>query len=125
MDSWGLTRHVTRTYSFVVISVQSLLLLYLAVYIYRHRKQKITTFTALMITTIGLGLVIGFAEAVIFLLATDDDVARNKRAENFIFYGCGLHLSFLSEVQNYIEWLTALLLAHKYHIVSLTIESIT
>jgi hypothetical protein len=78
-----------------------------------------------MITLIASGLVIGFAEAVIFLIATDSDVSRNKRAEKFIFYGCGLLLGLLSAIQNYIEWLSALLLAHKYHVVALTIESIT
>ncbi len=125
MDTWNLTRHVTRSYSFVVITVQSLLMLYLATYIYRHRKQKMTIFTALMLFTIGLGLVIGFAEAVVFLIATDSNTYRNVRAEYFIFYGCGLPLSILYEVQNYVEWLSALLLAHKYHVVALTIESVT
>ena len=124
MDTWNLTRHVTRSYSFVVITVQSLLMLYLVTYIYRHRKQKMTIFTGLMLFTIGLGLVIGFAEAVVFLLATDSNTSRNKKAEFFIFYGCGLLLSILSAVQNYVELLSALLLAHKYHVVALTIESV-
>ena len=124
MDTWNLTRHVTRSYSFVVITVQSLLMLYLVTYIYRHRKQKMTIFTGLMLFTIGLGLVIGFAEAVVFLIATDSNTSRNKKAEFFIFYGCGLPLSILSAVQNYVEWLSALLLAHKYHVVALTIESV-
>ncbi len=31
----------------------------------------------------------------------------------------------MTDVQNFIEWITALLLAHKYHIVSLTLESVT
>jgi hypothetical protein len=124
MDTWNLTRHVTRSYSFVVITVQSLLMLYLVTYIYRHRKQKMTIFTGLMLFTIGLGLVIGFAEAVVFLVATDSNTSRNKNAEYFIFYGCGLPLSILAETQNYVEWLSALLLAHKYHIVALTIESV-
>ena len=77
-----------------------------------------------MLFTIGLGLVIGFAEAVVFLIATDSNTSRNKKAEFFIFYGCGLPLSILSAVQNYVEWLSALLLAHKYHVVALTIESV-
>ena len=124
MDTWNLTRHVTRSYSFVVITVQSLLMLYLVTYIYRHRKQKMTIFTGLMLFTIGLGLVIGFAEAVVFLIATDSNTSRNKKAEFFIFYGCGLLLSILSAVQNYVELLSALLLAHKYHVVALTIESV-
>ena len=100
-------------------------MMYLATFIYRHRRQKMTSFTALMLFTIGLGLAIGFAEAIIFLVATDDEVSRNLRAQHFIFYGCGLHLTLLSEIQNYVEWLSAMLLAHKYHIVALTIESIT
>ena len=124
MDTWNLTRHVTRSYSFVVITVQSLLMLYLVTYIYRHRKQKMTIFTGLMLFTIGLGLVIGFAEAVVFLIATDSNTSRNIKAEYFIFYGCGLLLSILSAVQNYVELLSALLLAHKYHVVALTIESV-
>lgn len=124
MDTWNLTRHVTRSYSFVVITVQSLLMLYLVTYIYRHRKQKMTIFTGLMLFTIGLGLVIGFAEAVVFLIATDSNTSRNVKAEYFIFYGCGLLLSILSAVQNYVELLSALLLAHKYHVVALTIESV-
>jgi hypothetical protein len=40
-----------------------------------------TAFTIMMITLIGLGLVIGFVEAIIFLIATDKDVTRNHRAE--------------------------------------------
>lgn len=124
MDTWNLTRHVTRSYSFVLITVQSLLMLYLVTYIYRHRKQKMTIFTGLMLFTIGLGLVIGFSEAVVFLIATDSNTSRNKNAEFFIFYGCGLPLSILSEVQNYVEWLSALLLAHKYHVIALTVESV-
>lgn len=75
--------------------------------------------------TIGLGLATGFAEAIIFLIATDKDISKNKSAQNFIFYGCGLPIWTMSSVQNYFEYLSALLLAHKYHIVSLTIESIT
>lgn len=64
-------------------------MLYLAVYIFRNRKQNITLFTGLMLFTIGLGLAIGFAEAIIFLIATDQNIDANKRAQNFIFYGCG------------------------------------
>ena len=71
MTTWKQFRHVTRTYSIVVITVQSLLLIYLAFFIFRNRKQNITIFTGLMLGTIGLGLVIGFAEAIIFLIATD------------------------------------------------------
>ena len=82
-------------------------------------------FTGLMLFTIGLGLAIGFAEVIIFLIATDQDVTKNKKAQTFIFYGCGLPLGVVSAVQNYVEWVSALLLAHKYHIVSLTIEWIT
>jgi hypothetical protein len=100
-------------------------MLYMVFYIYRHRHKTITMFTALMLGTIGLGLVIGFAEAIIFLIATDSNTSRNVKAENFIFYGCGLPLAALSALQNYVELLSALLLAHKYHIVSLTIEWIT
>ena len=125
MNSWDLTRRVTRVYCFVVITIQSILMVYLASFIFRFRKQKITTFTALMLLTIGLGLVIGFAEAITFLVATNIDQSRNYRAEKFIFYGCGLPLSLLTDIQNFIEWITALLLAHKYHIVALTIESVT
>jgi len=38
MNTWNQARHVTRTYAFVVISVQSVLLVYLAIFIYRNRK---------------------------------------------------------------------------------------
>mgnify|MGYP000897504376 CR=1 FL=1 len=81
MTSWNDFRHVTRTYSFVVITLQSLILLYLAFFIYRYRKQSTTVFTGSMLATIGLGLVIGFAEVIIFLIATDSDVSKNKKAE--------------------------------------------
>lgn len=124
MTTWDLTRHVTRTYSFVVLSVQSLLLVYLVVYIYRQRRHKITLFTALMLTTIGTGLVLGITEAIIFILATNSDASSNTHAENFIFYGCGYWILLLSEIQNYVQWLSALILAHKYHVVALTIDYI-
>lgn len=101
MNNWTRARHITRLYCIIVLTIESVLMLYLTFYVYRHRKQKLTLFTALMVTTIGLSLAIGFTEAVIFLVATNDNNV-NKIAVNFIFQGCGFGLGALASSQNYI-----------------------
>ena len=98
MTEWNESRHVSRVYSSIVIAVQSILIIYLVAYIYRHRRQSMTTFTILMLSSIALSLVIGISEAITFLLATDPDTSKNLFAIHFISYGCSYYLSLLSEV---------------------------
>lgn len=82
-------------------------------------------FTITMLVTITLSVTMAMTESVIFLNATGDDGDLNSKSIDFIFKDCGLQRRIFSATQNYIQWLSCITLAQKYHIVSLSIDTMS
>lgn len=82
-------------------------------------------FTIAMLGTITLSVTMAMTESVLFLNATSKEGDFNTKSINFIFKYCGLERKIFSATQNYIQWITCVILAQKYHIVSLSIDTMS
>jgi len=113
-------RILRRTFiSFVVVN--SAFLVYIFGYIYRHRKQTVTPFTATVLAAFIVSLTLGLSESSIFIKATS---YQESWASDFFFTNCGVRFKVASMVQSYCNFVAALALAYKYQHVAATIRSI-
>lgn len=87
------------------------MIIYIFGYIYRHRKQTVTPFTATILAAFILSLSLGLTESTIFIKATS---YKDSWASDFFFENCGVRFKTVSMVQSYCNFIAALALAYKY-----------
>ena len=89
-----LVRILRRTFiSFVVVN--SAFIVYIIGYIFRHRKQTVTPFTATILTAFIVSLSLGIVESSTFIKATSFE---QSWASNFFFANCGVRFKILSMI---------------------------
>lgn len=69
-----------------------------------------------MVALITLSLLMGSAIYLLLILALDPESPVNHPGVyNFVMGACSLKITLLSNIQEYIQWVSALFMAYKYH----------
>lgn len=108
-----------------MLSVNVLCLTFIVYFMYHLIKTKPTQFTLALISLISFSILIGSIEYILLILATTQGTPTPYPfAYSFIFGECLEGITILSDLQEFLQWLSALILGMKYHSVARQIEAV-
>ena len=91
-------------------------LAYVGYIVYRHWAQKANSFTVILVTLITVSLIMGSALYILLIIALERDSPKNNPGVfEFVMGSCSLRLSLMSDAQEYMQWVSAMFMAYKYH----------
>lgn len=98
---------------------------YIFVFIVKLRNKNPTPFTICLVSLVAITIMLGAVEYILVIMALkDENFEVNPLASHFVLDDCYLGISWMSGIQQYMQWLAVMSLAMKYHNTAIQIDSV-